>query len=135
MEGKTNKVFHPGTQKWLGRSLLSRSTAPDKHPWSKVPTAAALDDALTVTDLRTLILLCKYAGSNGCCYVAQSTLAKLRGVTRQMIAKSLSRLKYWVTSEPCYRPHTRERTSDWHTIHYRPLPERDNPVEDTTSTG
>ena len=125
MDKGNRKIFHPGAQRWLGRTLLHLSTLPRKHRWSRVPTAVALDHSLSATDLRTLILLCRYTGAIGCCYVGQSTLAQLRGVTRQMIAKSLDRLRhrYWVTWEIMFRPNSKEQTSSWYTIHYKSMPD------------
>lgn len=129
MDEGNRKIFHRGARRALGRSLLHLSTDPRKHRWSKVPTAAALDRSLSATDLRTLILLCGYAGAIGCCYVSQSTLAQLRGVTRQMIAKSLDRLRHrlWVTWDIMHRPNSKELTSNWYTIHYKSMPDEDAP--------
>ena len=132
MEDKDKKIFHPGARRYLGRSLLHRWSAPENHPWSRVPSAVALDPTLSRTDLLTLILLCRYVGANGCTYVSQSTIAALRGVSRQQIGKSLDRLRrrFWISSLVCYRPNSKERTTDWLTVHYKPLPERKKPDDD-----
>lgn len=127
MESSNGKIFHPGAQRWVGRRLIARSTRPIALRWSRVPTAAALDPSLSATDLRTLILLCRYTGADGTCYVGQSRLAKLRGVSRQMIAKSLARLRQagWITSEDMYRPGSMERTTLFHTVHYKSMPDQE----------
>lgn len=125
MDKNSGKIFHPGAQRWIGRNLLARSTRPIARRWSRVPTGAALDPSLSSTDLRTLILLSRYTGSEGICYVGQSRLAKLRGVSRQMIAKSLSRLRQskWITSEDMYRHASKDRTTSVHTVHYKSMPD------------
>jgi hypothetical protein len=125
MEEKRTGIYHPGAGRWLRRSLLANSTRPIARRWSRVPAGAALDRSLSSTDLRTLILLSRYTGAEGICYVSQSTLAKLRGVSRQMIAKSLDRLREakWITSQDMYRPDSMARTSSAHTVHYKSMPD------------
>lgn len=129
MNEKRKGIYHPGARQWLRRGMITESTRPLSGRWSRVPTAAALDTSLSATDYRTLILLCRYTGAEGCCYVGQSKLAGLRGVSRQMIAKSLERLRksHWVTWMDMYRPNSKERTSSFYTLHYKSMP--DEPSE------
>ncbi len=132
MEDKNGKIYHPGAKRWVGRSIIARSTRPTARRWSRIPAAAALDPALSATDLRTLILLSRYTGAEGTCYVGQSTLAELRGVTRQMIAKSLARLRQakWITTEDMYRPGSKARTTPFHTVHYKSMPDEEEEEEE-----
>lgn len=127
MENTNGKIFHPGAQRWLGRSIAARSTRPLARRWSRTPTAAALDPSLSATDLRTLILVCRYTGAEGTCYVGQAKLAEMRGVSRQMIAKSLARLRQanWISSQEMYRPGSMERTTAFHTVHYKSMPDEE----------
>lgn len=132
MESKNGKIFHPVARRWLSRNIIARSTRPIARRWSRVPTAAALDLSLSATDLRTLILLSRYTGAEGTCYVGQSTLAELRKVTRQMVSKSLARLRKakWVTTEDMYRPGSRARTTPFHTVHYKSMPDEEGEEEE-----
>lgn len=132
MKNKKDEVYHRGAMQWVRRSLAHRDTQPYPMRWSRVPTAAALDSSLSATDYQTLILLTRYVSAFGCCYVNQSTLADFRGVSRQMIGKSLARLaeREWICWQQMFRPiprdstNRRERTASWYTIHYPLMPDQ-----------
>lgn len=64
----------------------------DARRFCIIPIRACLDKSLSLGDFRMLAILASYSSPNGYSYVAQSTLAAYRGVSSQMISKSIKRL-------------------------------------------
>jgi biotin operon repressor len=64
----------------------------DARRFCIIPIRACLDKSLSLGDFRMLAILASYSSPNGYSYVAQSTLASYRGVSSQMISKSIKRL-------------------------------------------
>jgi biotin operon repressor len=64
----------------------------DARKFCVIPIRACLDKSLSLGDFRMLAILASYSSPNGYSYVAQSTLAAYRNVSRAMISKSIKRL-------------------------------------------
>jgi len=64
----------------------------DARKFCVIPIRACLDKNLTLGDFRMLAILASYSSPNGYSYVAQSTIAAYRGVSRAMISKAIRRL-------------------------------------------
>jgi hypothetical protein len=66
---------------------------PDGRYYSVVPLRAIHDKRLTRGDYVNLLALCSYCSNNGFTFVAHSTLAALRGTSRQNISRGIKRLE------------------------------------------
>lgn len=66
---------------------------PDGRYYSVVPLRALHDKKLTRGDYINLIALCSYCSNNGFTFVAHSTIAALRGTSRQNISRGLKKLE------------------------------------------
>lgn len=66
---------------------------PDGRYYSVVPLRALHDKRLTRGDYINLIALCSYCSNNGFTFVAHSTIAALRGTSRQNISRGLKKLE------------------------------------------
>lgn len=65
----------------------------DGRYYSVVPLRALHDKRLTRGDYINLIALCSYCSNNGFTFVAHSTIAALRGTSRQNISRGLKKLE------------------------------------------
>lgn len=74
-------------------SISLKEKKPDGRYYSVVPLRAIHDKRLTRGDYVNLLALCSYCSNNGFTFVAHSTLAALRGTSRQNISRGIKRLE------------------------------------------